>query len=191
MIKHKNLDISAFPYFSVFKNENKMLLIEKLLDKIKAHHRKEVTNMNVNEQLKSLITKKYGTLKNFTDKIGIANSTFSNILRRGIPNANVHTIIKICKELQIDPEALCNDRIVFVNPVEEEKPTAVEDILEQMKHTLMNSSNLTINDVPATPADILTLTNALDVTIEVWKNQTNQMQRLAAYHKKLKKDDEK
>lgn len=144
--------------------------------------------MRIEEQLKDLIIKKYGTQKNFTESIGIANSTFSNILRRGIINANVLTIIKICKGLGIDPEALADGRIVFVEH-NEEKPTSVEDVLDQMKHTLMNSSALTINGVPATPADIYALVNAMDITIEVWKNQTNQIQRLAAYANKTKKDD--
>lgn len=146
--------------------------------------------MRIEEQLKDLIIKKYGTQKNFTESIGIANSTFSNILRRGIVNANVLTVIKICKGLGIDPEALADGRIVFVDYTEEE-PTSVEDVLDQMKHTLMNSPVLTIDGIPATPADIYALLNAMDITIEVWKKQTNQIQRLAAYANKTKRNDEK
>lgn len=51
--------------------------------------------MTVEDRLKDLIIKQYGTMKNFTDAIGIPNSTFANILRRGVGNANVLTIIKI------------------------------------------------------------------------------------------------
>jgi len=143
--------------------------------------------MNVEERLKELIIKQYGSIKDFTDHIGIPNSTFANILRRGIMNANVHTIIKVCKALNISTEELAEGKIVPLDQPKQEDPKDIEDLLDDVKNTLLNSSNLTISGVPATPADILSLVNSMEITIEVWKKQTNQIQRLTAYTKKNKK----
>ncbi len=144
--------------------------------------------MTIEERLRELILKRYGTLKNFTSVISISNSTFSNIIRRGIMNANVLTIIKICKELNIDAEALSEGRIVPVDHIEEE-PTAIEDVIDSMKQTLLNSPVMTIDGYQATAQQITSLVNSIEITYEVWKNQTAQTQRLMTYAKKMKKDD--
>lgn len=124
----------------------------------------------VEERLKELIIKKYGTLKNFTDKVEIPNSTFSNILRRGIINANVLTIIKVCKELSIEPEALADGRIVAIDHVEEQS-TEIMDIFEATKQTLLNSPSITLGGIPATAQQITSLVNSMEVAFEVWKTQ--------------------
>ena len=144
--------------------------------------------MTVEERLRELILKRYGTLKNFTKTIGISNSTFSNIIRRGIMNANVLTIIKICKELNIDAEALAEGRIVPVDHIEDaadESKTEVYDIVDSMIQSLLNTSNLTINGIPATASDVYDLVKVFEITFEVWKKQ----RRLNAYANKLKKDE--
>ena len=128
--------------------------------------------MNVEERLKELIIKKYGTMKDFTDHIGIPNSTFANILRRGVQNANVLTIIKICQALEISTDDLAEGRIVPLKR-KSAKPTKIEDIIENTKQTLLNAQNLTLNDKPASAADILSLVNSLEVAMQVWKNQMN------------------
>lgn len=128
--------------------------------------------MNVEERLKELIIKQYGTMKDFTDHIGIPNSTFANILRRGVQNANVLTIIKICQALEISTDDLAEGRIVpLKRPVA--KQTKIEDIIEDAKQTLLNAENLTLNDKPASAAEIMSLVNSLEVAVQVWKNQIN------------------
>lgn len=122
--------------------------------------------MTVEERLKELIIKQYGTMKDFTDHIGVPNSTFANILRRGVKNANVLTIIKICQALGISTDDLAEGKIVPLKR-SEEKPERIEDIFEEAKQKLLNGGKLTINDKPATDADIMFLVNTLDVALQI------------------------
>lgn len=126
--------------------------------------------MNVEERLKELIIKQYGTMKDFTDHIGIPNSTFANILRRGVQNANVLTIIKICQALEISTDDLAQGKII---PLKREEPqkTKIEDIFDDVKQQLLNAQNLTINDEPATAEEIMLLVNTLDVALQISKKQ--------------------
>ena len=126
--------------------------------------------MNVEDRLKELIIKKFGTMKHFTDYVGIPNSTFANILRRGIKNANVLTIIKICQALNISTDDLAEGKIV---PLKRETApqTKIEDIIEETKQKLLNADNLTLNDKPASAADIYSLVNSIEVAVNVWKTQ--------------------
>lgn len=122
--------------------------------------------MNVEERLKEMIIKQYGTMKDFTDHIGIPNSTFANILRRGVQNANVLTIIKICQALEISTDDLAEGRIVPLKRPEAQ-PEKIEDLFEEVKQKLLNADNLTINDEPASEAEIMYLVNTLDLALQI------------------------
>lgn len=138
--------------------------------------------MTVEERLKKLIIKQYGTMKEFTDHIGIPNSTFANILRRGVQNANVLTIIKICQALEISTDDLAEGKIVPLKRPEEPS-TRIEDIIDNAKQQLLNGDNLTLDNKPVSKQDIWTIINAYDMALEAGR-------RLSAYYKALEKDDE-
>jgi predicted transcriptional regulator len=126
--------------------------------------------MTVEDRMKDLIIKQYGTMKNFTDAIGIPNSTFANILRRGVGNANVLTIIKICQALHISTDDLAQGKIVPVARSEPD-PVKIEYIFDELKQTLLNGDNLTIDGKPATAAEIMMLVNMIDATLQTIKKQ--------------------
>ena len=126
--------------------------------------------MNVEERLKEMIIKQFGTMKDFTDHIGIPNSTFANIMRRGVKNANVLTIIKICQALEISTDDLAEGRIVPLKRPEA-TPERIEDIFEEVKQKLLNADNLTINEEPATEAEIMYFVNTLDAALLISKKQ--------------------
>ena len=128
--------------------------------------------MTVEERLKDLIIKEYGTMKEFTDLIGIPNSTFANILRRGVKNANVVTIIKICQALNISTDDLAEGRIVPLIR-SESIPTKIEDLFDELKQKLLNADNLTLSDLPASDDDITLLVSILDIALEVAKKRIN------------------
>ena len=140
--------------------------------------------MNVEERLKELIIKQYGTMKDFTDHIGIPNSTFANILRRGVQNANVLTIIKICQALGISTDDLAAGKIVPVSKVVPEQ-TRIEDLLDDVKQKIMNGDNLTLADAPVTEFEIMQLVNGIDAAVEVLIRN----RRYSTYYNELKKDD--
>jgi len=67
--------------------------------------------VSVELELKNLILDRYKSLREFAIKIDMPYSTIDTILKRGVDKANVYNIIKICKELNIDAEALGEGRI--------------------------------------------------------------------------------
>ena len=71
--------------------------------------------MSVELELKELILSKYKSLREFAIKIDMPYSTIDTILKRGVDKANINNIIRICKELNIDTEALGEGKIEFKN----------------------------------------------------------------------------
>ena len=57
--------------------------------------------MNIEEKLQDYIKAKYGSIYAFTKEIGMANSTFATLMKRGIHSASITSLIKICKALDI------------------------------------------------------------------------------------------
>ena len=139
--------------------------------------------MTIEEELKDYIIKKYGTLRNFTEKINIPNSTFSNILRRGLMNANVLTIIKICDELSISPDALAEGKIIPIIKDNTNKRLTINDIIDDTKQRIINADQLYFNGTKATKDDISFILSVLD-TIPTMR--TNQMKRIQAYDRRLR-----
>ena len=67
--------------------------------------------MNIETELKELILSRFGTMKAFSEKIELPNSTIDSIFRRGVNNASITNIIKICKALEISASALADGRL--------------------------------------------------------------------------------
>lgn len=68
--------------------------------------------MTIEQELKALIVKLYGSAKNFALEINMPNSTLDNIFRRGVLNSSVANIIKICNALEISADELADGKIV-------------------------------------------------------------------------------
>ena len=62
--------------------------------------------MTKEKELKRLMELKSGSIKAFSEEIGLAYTTVRSILERGIFNAKVENVIKICKGLNIKPEEI-------------------------------------------------------------------------------------
>lgn len=71
--------------------------------------------MSIEEQLKQLILSKHKSIREFCMDIDIPYSTVDSILKRGIENAGVGKIIKICRHFDISADALANGKIKFNN----------------------------------------------------------------------------
>lgn len=61
--------------------------------------------------LKEKILSEYKSIREFTQKIEMPYSTLDTILKRGIRNASVDNVIRICDFLGISTDALINGRI--------------------------------------------------------------------------------
>lgn len=62
--------------------------------------------MTKEKDLKRLMELKSGSIKAFSEDIGLAYTTVRSILERGVFNAKVENVIKICKGLNIKPEEI-------------------------------------------------------------------------------------
>lgn len=62
--------------------------------------------MTKEKDLKRLMELKFGSIKAFSEEIGLAYTTVRSILERGVFNAKVENVIKICKGLNIKPEEI-------------------------------------------------------------------------------------
>ena len=88
--------------------------------------------MTIENQLKNLICDKYGSMRNFARTIEISQSTLATILSRGVQNASITTIIKICDALEISVDALAENKIVPKRLLKSKEYSEYEYILEYM-----------------------------------------------------------
>lgn len=76
------------------------------------------------DALKAKIKAKYKSIKQFSDASGIPYMTISNVLKRGIGNSSVGTVLRICNAAQIP----------FSELLDECKHVVPEDITDLMQH---------------------------------------------------------
>lgn len=104
--------------------------------------------MNKDEKIKQLINLKYGSVKVFSNKIGLPYTTVDSILKRGILNSNVHNALTICRALDIDInefETTINDD--FLHDVFDEKIDIkyfIKETLALLERTDIDENNKTL-----------------------------------------------
>ena len=68
--------------------------------------------MEIEERLKCLILAHYKSLRAFSQAIDLPYPTLDSMLKRGIMNAGVSNVIKVCQTLEISVDALANGEII-------------------------------------------------------------------------------
>ena len=127
--------------------------------------------VTIEERLKEYILQRYNSIREFSIAIDMSNSTLDSILKRGIGNASVTNIVKICKKLNISADALADGEIVPITSYKKPKEIMieVEDILADVKFQLENIDGLTFEGKPATKENINTIVQALNIGEEIAK----------------------
>lgn len=107
--------------------------------------------MEKEKHLKHLMEMKSGTVKAFSKDIGLAYTTVRSILERGVLNAKVENVIKICKGLNIKPENLMDlDETIIsesVTTLIKLTPSRQHNVLDYAKHQLELQNNTKDNIV--------------------------------------------
>lgn len=67
---------------------------------------------SIEEEVKKMILERYKTLNNFCKEYRFPWSTVNGMLTRGIKNASISNVIKLCNALNLDIEELSKDKIV-------------------------------------------------------------------------------
>lgn len=124
-------------------------------------------------RLKEMIIEKYGNVKTFTSKIGMPNSTFVSILRRGVNNANVNNIKMICEALNISTEALAAGQImpVDVQPNKNGNFSDINDLLSFVKINILTTKDISINGEALTNDERQTLVDAFELSCELLRRK--------------------
>lgn len=140
--------------------------------------------MTIEEKLKDLVVERYGTMRQFSKEIGMSQSTFATIMKRGIHKASISNILVICKALQISADELANDRIV---PIKKEQTshilfTDIPEMLNYMKNYRNEFDDLTIDKIPLSDLEYETVLNCLTLSVEFVRDLRE---------KRNEKDDEK
>jgi hypothetical protein len=76
---------------------------------------------SLENEIRQIIVERYGTLAEFSRHSKIAYTTIDSMLKRGIKNANVLNVIKICDALNISVDKLRHGLI---------EPAKVEEVSE-------------------------------------------------------------
>jgi len=150
--------------------------------------------MTTEEKLREIILNRYHSIREFSSRIGVPNSTVESILKRGVANSSVSNVIKLCKGLNLDVEALAEGRIEYVktkNPiashvkvirVSEGKVNVVpvpkrdEDVRVILNGTikqLTDATKLTLNGKTIDTYDVDSIVDAMNFGVDiVSKRQT-------------------
>lgn len=121
--------------------------------------------MTFEEKLTQYILSEYKSLQNFATASGINYQTLVSILKRGLDNANVSNIKKICKTLRINMNDFVDGKIT---PVTGETPNTTElgTVNQRISEML-----LTVDGKPLRETEKEMLINSIDIAIELIKRK--------------------
>lgn len=130
--------------------------------------------MTIEEELKNLILTRYNSLREFTIDIDMAYSTMDSIIRRGIQNATLTNVFKICKALNISADALERGEIVPVstktnsnNAKKDNRNKEITKIINETKRQLLNPDCLLLDGKPVDADSVQSLVDAIDIGVEM------------------------
>lgn len=113
--------------------------------------------MSVEEKLKNLIIERFDSVKRFSNEIGIKYTTLDTMLKKNIGNAGVSNVIKICRALNIDIDALAEGRIEPKRKIKTDLTFAEDSFLSKYRslstydrETLLYLTNRILNRIPET-----------------------------------------
>lgn len=142
--------------------------------------------ISVEEKLKNLILTRYKSVREFTQIIDMPYSTFNTIILRGIENANVTNVIKICKELGISADALADGHIAPINHNLTGETLDVEHVINEIKGKILSADKIVLRGKPIDRAGRLLIADYLDVSIELAARHLNG-ERLSKFAEELSK----
>lgn len=126
--------------------------------------------MKIEETLKNYIIDRYGSVRAFAIHHDIAYTTVISVLKRGIENSSVTTIVRICEALNLSPDHLTEGHIVVKSDMFEIKEEIIDldDFVSAYKWTMKNNP-VELNGHTLTEQEIQTLTTAIDISLEMIK----------------------
>ena len=124
--------------------------------------------MTIEEKLREYILTYYKSIREFTQKAEIPYSTMDGVLKRGIANSSISSILKICNALGISADELANNKIV--PSANSNKHILISEIPEMLTHMRKNKENyhdLSIDGKSLSEHEFETLLDMNEMTIEL------------------------
>lgn len=90
--------------------------------------------MKIEEELKSLILDRFKSVRAFAVAIDTPYSTINNIFSRGVSGAGISTIIPLCRALNLDVDALADDKIKFKDNILDDLSTNEKELLKTYRN---------------------------------------------------------
>lgn len=131
--------------------------------------------MTIEERLRRLILSRYPSAKDFAAEAGINYSTLLSVFKRGLDNTGISNIQKICRELGITIEGLCNDRIEFASKSEDHLATLRE--YQNRLLLMMTETGLTLDGVPLSQEEALLLDDQITAATEMIRRRRDREAR--------------
>ena len=125
--------------------------------------------MTVEKKLQNLILTRYRSIREFTQSIDMPYSTFATILNRGVDNASVTNVIKICKALGISADELANGEVA-PRTHSTNKPTEEADLLVEFnafETRLKDSKRLTARGREIDWEELSEILSVLEIGLEI------------------------
>lgn len=85
--------------------------------------------MKVEDELKALILERFKSVRAFAVAIDTPYSTINNIFTRGVGGAGISTIIPLCRALNLDVDALADEKIKYKNNLSESLSSDEQQLL--------------------------------------------------------------
>lgn len=103
--------------------------------------------MTIEEELKALVLTSYGSMREFSIVLNMPYSTLDSIFKRGVENASIGNIIKICCVLHISVDELAAGKIVkrqvsTATPNEDELIRLYRSVNESGKNHILYTARL-------------------------------------------------
>lgn len=97
--------------------------------------------MKIEESVKIIILKEYGTLKEFANSINLPYSTVYQMFKRGFNNSVVDNVLAVCNALNLSADSLAEGHIKLKDKPEFKEPTNLDELEETLKN-ILDSANI-------------------------------------------------
>ena len=127
-----------------------------------------------------------------TSGIDMPYTTIDGMLKRGINNASVTNVIKLCNVLHISTDELAKGKIVPTGSVIQKRThiKEIEKIIKFSKMNLQEYNDLTIDGETVTEDEMMILLDVFEMGIDLIKKKRDrelmQQERASKYAEKIK-----
>lgn len=139
--------------------------------------------MTLEEKLKDLIIRRYGTMKAFAEYAGIKYTTLAAIMKRGIMNSTIDNIFTLCHALNISVDALAKGQIIPLPEEDlpkEQQVNDLPDLVDAYVYHIQNNHECTLDDKPVTQEELEYFFKSIDMVFDQMRAR-----RLLEYQKRF------